>query len=342
MPTLQEVAQRAGVSTATVSKVLSNTPYFTEETRDKVMKAVNELNYVPNLAGRALSSGKTHVIAVVFPYIYDTLFSDPLVLYILEGVEAECREHGYNMLLSTPRLTDQGVDEQYLRLVQSGYLDGIVALDNVPIASVLESARKKGIPAVAIGYHEHPYYVRSDDTQGGYLLMQHILSLGHRHIGLIGVDDHLLFSMSQRSEGLQQAAREHGLDIQHMVRGNGDYSVESGAACAAHMLKNHPELTALICLNDRMALGAIQQAQLLGRKVPDDLSIVGYDDIPMSHFISPALTTINQHAPDLGRAATKMLFELLNNELPDSVVLPTELVVRQSSGRVNSPLSSIV
>lgn len=333
--TLQQVAQRAGVSIATVSKVLSNTPYFTVETRDKVMKAVQELNYVPNLAGRALSTGKTHVIAVVFPYVYDTLFSDPLVLHILEGVEAECREHGYNILLSTPRLSEQGVDEQYLRLVQSGYLDGIVALDNVPIGSVLESARKKNIPSVSIGYHDHPFYVRSDDTMGGHQLMSHILSLGHRNIGIITVDDGLLFSMGHRMAGLQQATADYGIDIHSLARANGDYSIESGTSCTAHLLTQHPDLTAIVCLNDRMALGAIQQATLMGRRIPDDLSIVGYDDIPMSHFITPALTTINQHAPDLGRVATRMLFELLNHESPDSVILPTELMVRHSSGRLN-------
>ncbi|MBN8618508.1 MAG: LacI family DNA-binding transcriptional regulator, partial [Anaerolineae bacterium] len=108
MPTLQDVAQKAGVSTATVSKVLSNTPYVSETTRLKVMEAVNELGYTPNLAARGLSSGKTHIIAVVFPYMYEAFFTDPLVLLILQGIEGECTQRGYNILLSTPRLRANG------------------------------------------------------------------------------------------------------------------------------------------------------------------------------------------------------------------------------------------
>ncbi|MEO0564175.1 MAG: LacI family DNA-binding transcriptional regulator, partial [Chloroflexota bacterium] len=137
MPTLTEVAKRAGVSTATVSKVLSNTPYFTEETRQKVMQAVEEIGYIPNLAARALSTGKTHIIGVVFPYIFDTVFTDPLVMEILQGIETVCREQGCSVLLSTPRIDDGEVENSYVQLIRSGYLDGIIALDNVPVASVI-------------------------------------------------------------------------------------------------------------------------------------------------------------------------------------------------------------
>ena len=154
MPTLEDVAKRAGVSTATVSKVLSNTPYFTEKTRSKVMRAVAELGYIPNLAARALSSGKTGIIAVVFPFVYEAIFTDPLVMYILQGIEAVCAQQGYNLLLSTPRLAENEIDVTYLQLVQSGYLDGVIAIDNHPQVSALTAVRAKGTPAVSMGYHE--------------------------------------------------------------------------------------------------------------------------------------------------------------------------------------------
>src|SRR5688500_16069914 len=151
MPTLQDVAQKAGVSVATVSKVLSNRPYFTEETRDKVMLAVRELGYTPNFAARALSTGRTGIIGVVFPYIFDAIFKDPLTMQILEGIESECKLRNYNLLLSTPHLTEEGTDDNYRQLVHSGYMDGIIALDNVPKASVVTPIDQTRTPVIAIG-----------------------------------------------------------------------------------------------------------------------------------------------------------------------------------------------
>ena len=332
MATLQSVSKRAGVSTATVSKVLSNTPYVSEETRRKVLEAVEELGYVPNLAARALSSGKTHIIAVVFPLVYDPIFNDPLVLHMLEGVQYECNLQGYNLLLSTPRLDTR--DETYQRLIQSRYMDGIVALDNVPTASVLNDAREKGIPSVAIGYHPHDYYVRSDDHGGGMQQMEHILQAGHRHIGIISAPTHVNFSIPRRLEGLRTATAQAGLSYERIPVVEGDFSIQSGADAAHQLLTEHPAITALICLNDRMAMGAIQQARLMGRSVPQDLAVVGYDDIPQAGLFTPGLTTINQQAPELGRIATRMLFDLLEDRQPTPVEVPTRLVVRNSS--VNS------
>lgn len=331
MPTLQDVAEKAGVSTATVSKVLSNTPYFTEETRRKVMHAVEELGYVPNLPARALSGGKTHVIAVVFPYIYEAIFTDPLVMRILEGIETECTQRGYNILLSTPLLSADGPDEHYLNLIRSGYLEGVLTIDNVPLASAYEPARKRGIPGVVLGYHNAEFFVRSDDTSGGIQMMNHILELGHQKIGIIGVPEVLHFSIYYRLQGMRHAAERVGLEIEALPKANGDFSVSSGESCAAQLLNQRPDLTALICLNDRMAMGAIRQAHTMGRHVPDDLTIVGYDDISMAGSFTPPLTTIDQQAPEMGRAGARMLFEVLDNQKPAPIHVPTRLVIRQSS-----------
>jgi DNA-binding LacI/PurR family transcriptional regulator len=139
MPTLKEVALRAEVSTATVSKVLSNTPYVSDETRSRVLKAVEELGYVPNLAARALSKGRTYIIGVIFPYRYDQMFGDPHMLTILEGIETVCAQRDYSMLLSTPKIPVTE-SEQYQRLIRSGYLDGVIAMETVassPVSNVI-------------------------------------------------------------------------------------------------------------------------------------------------------------------------------------------------------------
>ena len=129
-------------------------------------------------------------------------------------------------------------------------------------------------------------------------------------------------------------AEQHGLSYQQMPRANGDFSIDSGAKAARQLLTEHPDLTALLCLNDRMAMGAIQTAQAMGRQVPDDLSVIGYDNIPLSMASSPALTTIDQQAPELGRIAATMLFEVFDGKQPATATLPTTLIVRQSSSHV--------
>lgn len=341
MPTLEDVARKAGVSTATVSKVLSNTPYFTEATRAKVMRAVEETGYMPNLAARALAAGKTCIVGVVFPWVYDGIFSDPHVLHILEGIEPECSKNGYNILLITPRLTINGVDEHYLQLIRSGYIDGIIALDNVPFASVLEPIHKKGIPVVNMGYHATRYYVRSDDYTGGYQLLEHLVELGHSQIGIIDVQPKLNFSTDQRVSGIRAAAEALGVNFATLPIARGDFSVASGEKCAAELLSLHPEVTALICLNDRMALGAIQQARRMGRRVPQTLSVVGFDDIPMAAASDPSLTTIRSDAPRMGREATRILFDVLNGQTPDPVICPVQLMKRQSSAACERRLRDI-
>src|SRR5688572_23322422 len=247
MATLLDVAKAAGVSTATVSKVLSNTPYFTEETRRKVMLAIKEVGYSPNLPARALASGKTEIIAVVFPLLNDPLFNDPFVLHMLQGIESECHAHGYHMLLSTPRLTINGPEDHYLRLVQSRYLDGIIALDNVPLASVLEPVQAQGIPCVCIGYHPAPYFVRTDDYNGGMQVMQHILDLGHRELGIISVPESLNFSINHRLAGMRAALEAYGLSYSDLPSYQGDFSVSSGSTAAEALLNEYPNLTALVC-----------------------------------------------------------------------------------------------
>lgn len=334
MPTLEDVARLAGVSTATVSKVLSNTPYFTEETRVKVMQAVEEIGYVPNLAARALSSGKTHIIAVVFPYVYEAIFSDPNIMHTLEGIEAECTQRGYNILLSTPKLTTKGPEIHYQQLIMSGYLDGILAIDSYPLASSTKPALDRGIPVVVIGYEQSEYSIHHDDRAGGYQIMQHLLDLGHTRIGIIDVPNDANYGVYYRTAGSREAAEAANLDCDRLPRLHGDWSIRSGADCAAQLLTQYPTLTALLCYNDRMAMGAIQKAREMGYRVPEDLTVTGYDDIPTAATFYPPLTTINQRSLEQGRLGAQMLFEVLSGEHPNPIDLPPQLLIRHSSGPV--------
>ena len=328
MPTLQDVADLAGVSTATVSKVLSNTPYFSEATRQKVMDVVQKIGYRPNLAARALSSGKTNIIAVVFPYIYDAIFKDPLVMHILEGVESVCTDAGYNLLLSTPRLKDNGIDEQYQALLQSGYTEGIIAIDNVPYHSFAADAEALNIPTVTLGYHVANYSVRSDDRAGGKLALDYILNQGHKHIGIISVPTRYNTAIAHRLEGMREAAHDANTTFEHFHIVQGDFSSNSGRDAVQKLLTQEPEITAILSVNDRMAIGAINQLQAMNYSVPHDISVIGYDNITMAGVSNPALTTIDQNPVELGRQAAQLIFERLNGSEPSNVVLLPTLIER--------------
>lgn len=331
MPTLQDVAKRAGVSIATVSKVLSNTPYFTEETRDRVMLAVRELGYMPNLAARALSSGKTHIIAVVFPYVYDAIFKDPLVMQVLEGIESVTSERGYNILLSTPRLTSDGPDDNYQQLIHSGYIEGLIAIDNVPLASVGKTAIERSIPSVVLGYAPARYSVRSDDHSGGEQLVRHVVDLGHQRVGVISVPETMNYAINERMSGVRAALGAANIDLHDRDTAYSDFSSEGGYHACAELNVRERGMTAIICLNDRAAFGAIQYLKEQGMRVPEDVSVVGYDNIAASSIFTPHLTTIDQKASAQGQYATQMLFDILNGQSPDPVVVPVELITRSST-----------
>jgi DNA-binding LacI/PurR family transcriptional regulator len=330
MPTLQDVARLAGCSTATVSKVLSNTPYVAEETRARVLEAVQQLNYRPNLAGRALSRGRTHIIGVVFPRVYDPIFRDPLVLAIVEGIETVLTREGYSILLSTPHMASTAPDLMFEQLLRSGYLDGMIAIDSVPGSPVAALAQTYHIPLVVLGYHGTPYQVHCDDYAGGQLMMNYLLGLGHRRIGVIRIPEAKNIAVDERWRGLCDAWAAAGQDTAALATAEGDYSTSSGAAAAADLLERHPDLTAIASLNDRMAIGALQKLHALGRSVPDEISVIGYDNLALSEMTSPPLTTISQHATLLGEHSAQMLLQVLRHEQPSIAVIAPTLCERAS------------
>ncbi len=330
MPTLQDVARLAGCSTATVSKVLSNTPYVSEETRARVLEAVRQLNYRPNLAGRALSRGRTHIIGVVFPYVYDHIFRDPLVLAIVEGIESVLTQQDYSILLSTPRMASAAGDPMFEQLLRSGYLDGMIAIDSVPESNVAALATAYRVPLVVLGYHDSPYQVHCDDYAGGQLMMNYLLSLGHRRIGIIRIPQAKNIAVDERWRGICDALHAAGIDPASLPTAEGDYSTRSGAAATAQLLERAPDLTAIASLNDRMAIGALQTLHALGRAVPDEISVIGYDNLTLSEMTSPPLTTVSQHASTLGERSAQMLLQVLHNQQPSIAVIAPTLRERAS------------
>jgi DNA-binding LacI/PurR family transcriptional regulator len=328
VPTIRDVAKLAGVSVSTASRILSNSTKekYSSETRTKVLEASAGLGYRPNFAARALVSGQTHIVAAVFPRIYDTPFTAAASLQILSGIEAFCSDNGYHMLISSPKIIDGEPDRNFTNLLTGNYLDGLIIDGHFNITPIMDVIIALRIPCVVLGHYPHTYSLRSDNVLGGRLMMEHLVKLGHRHIGLISVPD-----ITDRLQGVRGAAEFHGIDFDHLPHFHGSFSEKSGALGAEKLLNEHPELTALIAFNDRMAMGAIKQLNQMGYRVPEQVSVVGYDDLPRSGDFNPPLTTIHHRLSEWGSLAMEMLLELINGGNPDSIVLSPELVVRQST-----------
>lgn len=328
MVTIRDVAKQAGVSVSTASRILSNSTKetYAQATRKKVLQASRELGYRPNFAARALASGQTNIIAAIFPRIYDTPFTALASLQIMSGIESFCSDNGYHMLITSPNIIDGKLDTHFTNLLTGGYLDGIIIDGHFNITPIMNFMDGLDIPTVVLGHYQHTYSLRSDNVEGGRLMMKHLLDLGHQHIGLIRVPD-----ITERLEGVRIATENHGLNFDSLPYYDGSFSAESGALGATYLLENYPELTALVAFNDRMALGAMNQLRDLGYSIPDDISVVGYDDLPRSRDFNPPLTTINHKLSEWGLLSTEMLLDVINGNNPEAIVISPTLMVRQST-----------
>ncbi len=251
---------------------------------------------------------------------------------IIEHIERVCSEHGFHILLSAPRIDNHQPEESYLQLVNSGYLDGIICIDSFQSSSLLAHTLESGLPAIVTGTKD--CLVQVDEAVGAYELAKHVLALGHRDIGVIGVPDELNHQAQVRFEGFQRALDEYGLELTDLPREDGDFSMASGEQAAHNLLTHHPEMTAIMALNDFMAVGAYRAARNLKRLIPDDLVITGYDDMPIATELVPSLTTVHQPVSHLGERLASKLIDLIEGREPAQEVLTTTLQVRESTGFV--------
>jgi len=309
-PTIRQVAARAGVSHQTVSRVINAEGYVGQATRARVLKAIAELNYVPNGIARSLSSNRSHTLGVVSNDISDHSFAE-----LAAGAELEARRQGYYLIIGSVDDELPEDEEAYLRLMQQRRIEGlIVARPRLRAPSrrlLVEMARS--IPTVVIASRvEAPrlHSVDIDNHGGGRAAVAHLVERGHRELATItGPLDWV--SASARLEGARDALREAGLGGELLVEGSADWGVEGGRAAMSRLLASGRRFTAVFAQSDLLALGAIAELQAHGVAVPRDVSVVGYDDIPVARYLSPALTTIRQPMGAVGARAVQILVQRL-------------------------------
>lgn len=332
MATIRDVAREAGVSTATVSRVLSRPAVVNAETRRSVMAAVNALGYTPNAAAKSLRTLRSGKLLVTVPDIANPFFS-----LILQGIEAAALRAGYSVLLGDTQ-HDEAREQQYALMLQRREADGLIFLGHrLPkAAAALVRSRPAGTAPVVNGCEFSPSLgvpsVHIDNARAAFEAIDHLCQLGHRRIGV--VTGPMASPLSRdRLKGTMARAGRPGHKITISTAG-GDFSIESGIAAAEQLLGGPRPPTAIFCFNDEMAIGVLHTARQHGLRVPDDLSVVGFDDIRFAQFADPPLTTVRQPMRELGEATVRLLLDILVGNVKDavSVTLPHALIVRASSG----------
>ena len=330
VPNIYEVAKRAGVSTATVSRVLSRPDVVSPDTRRKVMQAVDKLGFTPNSAAKNLRTLRSGKLLVTVPDI-----SNPFFALILQGIEETAQREGYAVLLGDTQHDEQR-EERYAAMLKRKEADGLIflghrlpkeaasliqsTLGRAPVVNGCEFNPELGVPSVHI-----------DNAKAASDALDHLYGLGHRRIGII--TGPLVSPLSRdRLRGATSRAKKARAEDDFIVM-HGDFSIESGRASAERLLGRRDRPTAVFCFNDEMAIGVIDAARDRGVRVPDELSVVGFDDIRFARYLAPPLTTIAQPMREIGERTVRLLLEILSGSTtsPVSVTLPHALVVRAST-----------
>ncbi len=334
-PTLEEIAKLAGVSRSTVSRVVNGHPNVREPVRERVWQVVRENGYQPHAAARSLVTRRTRIVGVIIPEAVTTLFTDPFFSHLLCGITQICNSHRYFLMLSLFN-DPAGPEEMYRRVVRSGHLDGVVVASTRVDDPLITRLLLDRVPFVMVGRHpdDRISYVDVDNVASSRMAVEHLARLGHSRIATITGPLNMT-SGEDRLAGYQQALESQRLPVDEALVVEGSFSEASGAAAARRLLSQ--SVTAIFAASDTMALGALKAIQEAGLRVPEDVALVGFDDLPVASALQPALTTVRQPIEQLGSMAADLLLSLLENP-PDEpapahrILLPSKLIVRESCG----------
>jgi LacI family transcriptional regulator len=334
--TARQVAEKAGVSRTTVSFVLNGVPgiRISEDTRQLVLAAARELDYHPDANARRMVSGRTQVIGFVLRQSVDQAFADRFVPAVLSGVSAAAAELGYKVLFEPLPPEDQS--SSYTRLIRERHVDGIVLSGPRSDDQELLRIHQEGARVVLIGQlpDSRLPWVDVNNRGGAAQATRHLVELGYRRIGLITNADKIYTASADRLAGYQETLEAFGLPQDPALVRCGNFTPQSGATEMEALLDLDQPPEAVFVASDTVALGALQALRRRHVRVPGDIAIVGFDDIPLAEFIDPPLTTVRLPAYGLGWGAADLLTRLITGEeiRTPQVILETELIVRESCG----------
>ena len=324
---IKDIAKVAQVSHSTVSRALHDSPLISQETKARVQHIAQQMGYSPNEVARSLVTKRTQTLGLVV-----TTIADPFIAEVVQGIEEHALDAGYSVILCQSQ-SDPDRELAAVEILREKRVDAIIVTASRLGSLYLPLLESLSIPVVLINNQQdgrYVYSVSTDNLRGGRLAAEYLLGLGHIRLGHVGGPEWSAQS-SQRLEGARQALEAQGLrlDSAHIASGDGRY--RGGQEAMKKLLRQPNVPTAFVCYNDLTAVGAMGAARQAGLQVPDDLSIIGYDDIAQATYVVPALTTIRQRMSEMGDRAAGMALRLLDGEQAvEDILVPVELVERES------------
>ena len=332
---LEDIATRAGVSRSTVSRVINNAPYVSEQTRQRVMEVIEREGFAPNPVARALVTQRSQVLGVVIPQAPSIVFEDAYYFpALLQGISRAAQAHDYAMLVWLAQ-SDQDEEHFYRRIINNRLMDGVVLASAASDNPLIDHFLQTRVPFVLVerpGHHyDHISFVTVDNTGAAYEMVSYLFGLGHMRVGTI-TGRLTIPDGRDRLAGYKQAIVDAGHRLIPELIVEGDFTHRSGYEGMKRLMEQHVD--AVFAASDITARGALQALHEMGVRVPEDVAVVGFDDLPTSVQVVPPLTTIRQPIEEKGVRAATILIEQIEtgNTTPQQILLPTELIIRQSCG----------
>ncbi len=332
---LEEIAKLSGVSRSTVSRVINDDPNVNEATRAKVREVVQRVNFQPNVAARGLAAGRTRVLGLVIPMGVSALFGDPYFPLLIQGVSSACNAHDHSVMLW---LADPEYERRTIRqILYSGLIDGVIVASMLTDDPVVEALIESRRPFVLIGRHptnDNVHYVDVDNQAAARDIVTHLLRLGCRRVAAISGPQNMIAGID-RQIGYLTALRNRGLTPDPDLMIESDFT-EAGGYLAMQRLLARQAPDGVFAASDMIAIGALRAIREGGLRVPEDIAVVGFDDIPLAARTEPPLTTVRQPIQRTGAVAVETLIDVIehSDSTPHRIILPTELAVRISCGSV--------
>lgn len=331
MPTLEEIAKLARVSRSTISRVINNDPNVSETTRQRVLEVIRQVNFQPNRAARSLAGGRSRMLGLVIPMGVARLFTDPYFPLLIQGVTSACNARDYTVMLwlAEPEYERRMISQ----IVNNGLIDGIIVSSMLVDDPMVKTLSQSGLPFILIGRHPTDQcvcYVDVDNQSSARDAVAFLHRSGRRRIATITGPQNMMVGID-RLEGYQQALRERGILPDSALIVDGDFTEEGGYEAARRLIPHKPD--AIFAASDQMAVGALRALAQAGLRVPEDVALMGFDDMPFAARTSPPLTTMRQPIHRLGSTAVETLIDLVENPGTPArrIILPTELVIRASA-----------
>lgn len=327
---IKEVARKANVSIATVSRVLNGSDSVTPETKERVMAVVREYNYMPHAIGRALVTHKTNLLGVILPDVHSEFFSE-----LIRGIDQAARERSYHIVVSSTH-SDQKEIESMLGFMQGGHVDGLIVMSpHVSGGGVMKRLSPESKLVLVNSYTNggNCVSVAVDNFNGAYRMVEHLIAHGYRRIGIIKGEENN-YDAQERFNGYVEALRKNKVQRIRELEIGGNFTEESGYYGMMKILKARSKPAALFCANDSMALGALRAMHEMDIIVPGEIALAGFDDIPSARYVLPSLTSVHVPIYELGKVAVECLFEASGGKPGhgEKRVLSTSVVKRESCG----------